>query len=77
MESAAVAAALDIELPVSIHRGLEAEIVVGDHKTSTCQDLGTGETLELDCMSGEVSCGDACQSGIGRPIGSGHGGRRP
>ncbi len=53
-ESAAVAQALDIELPVSIDRRLEAGIAVGDHKTSTLQDLEAGKPLELDCMSGAV-----------------------
>ena len=53
-ESAAVAAALGIELPVSIDRRLEAGIAVGDHKTSTLQDLEAGKPLELDCMSGAV-----------------------
>jgi 2-dehydropantoate 2-reductase len=53
-ESASVAAALGIELPVSIERRLEAGIAVGDHKTSTLQDLEAGKALELDCMSGAV-----------------------
>jgi 2-dehydropantoate 2-reductase len=53
-ESAAVAARLDIELPVSIERRLEAGIAVGDHKTSTLQDLEAGKPLELDSMSGAV-----------------------
>ena len=53
-EAAAVAAALDVELPVSIERRLEAGIAVGDHKTSTLQDLEAGKPLELDCMSGAV-----------------------
>ena len=53
-ESAAVAARLGVELPVSIERRLEAGIAVGDHKTSTLQDLEAGKPLELDCMSGAV-----------------------
>jgi 2-dehydropantoate 2-reductase len=53
-ESAAVAAQLGIELPVSIERRLERGIAVGDHKTSTLQDLEAGKPLELDCMSGAV-----------------------
>jgi 2-dehydropantoate 2-reductase len=53
-ESASVAAALGVELPVSIERRLEAGIAVGDHKTSTLQDLEAGKPLELDCMSGAV-----------------------
>src|SRR5439155_23105647 len=51
---AAVAAALDVQLPVSLERRLEAGIAVGDHKTSMLQDLEAGKPLELDCMSGAV-----------------------
>ena len=53
-ECAAVAAALEIELPVSLERRLQAGIGVGDHKTSTLQDLEAGKPLELGCMSGAV-----------------------
>jgi 2-dehydropantoate 2-reductase len=53
-ECAAVAAALGVELPVSLERRLEAGIAVGDHKTSMLQDLEAGKPLELDCMSGAV-----------------------
>ena len=53
-ESAAVAEALGVELPVSIERRLQRGIDVGDHKTSTLQDLEAGKPLELDCMSGAV-----------------------
>jgi 2-dehydropantoate 2-reductase len=53
-ECAAVAAALDVEFPVSLDRRLEAGIAVGDHKTSMLQDLDAGKPLELDCMTGAV-----------------------
>ena len=53
-ECAAVAAALEIELPVSLERRLEAGFAVGDHKTSMLQDLEAGKPLELGCMSGAV-----------------------
>jgi len=53
-ECAAVAAALEIELPVSLERRLEAGVAVGDHKTSMLQDLEAGKPLELGCMSGAV-----------------------
>ena len=53
-ECAAVAAALGVELPVSIERRLEAALAVGDHKTSMLQDLEAGKPLELDCMTGAV-----------------------
>jgi len=53
-ECAAVAAALDVELPVSLERRLEAGIAVGDHQTSMLQDLEAGKPLELGCLSGAV-----------------------
>jgi 2-dehydropantoate 2-reductase len=53
-ECAAVAAALGVELPLTIERRLEAAIGVGDHKTSMLQDLEAGKPLELDCMTGAV-----------------------
>ncbi len=53
-ECAAVAAALGVELPVSIDRRLEAALAVGDHKTSMLQDFEAGKPLELDCMTGAV-----------------------
>jgi 2-dehydropantoate 2-reductase len=53
-ECAAVAAALEVELPVSLERRLEAGIAVGDHQTSMLQDLEAGKPLELGCLSGAV-----------------------
>jgi 2-dehydropantoate 2-reductase len=53
-ECAAVASRLDITLPVSLERRLEAGIAVGAHKTSMLQDLQAGKPLELDCMTGAV-----------------------
>lgn len=53
-ECASVAAALGVELPVSLERRLEAGFAVGDHKTSMLQDLEAGKPLELGCMSGAV-----------------------
>ena len=53
-ECAAVAGQLGIEFPVSLDRRLEAGLAVGDHKTSTLQDLEAGKRLELDCMTGAV-----------------------
>jgi 2-dehydropantoate 2-reductase len=53
-ECAAVAAALGIDLPLTIERRLRAAIDVGDHKTSMLQDLEAGKPLELDCMTGAV-----------------------
>jgi 2-dehydropantoate 2-reductase len=53
-EIAAVAAALGIELPVSLERRLEAGIEVGDHKTSMLQDHEAGKPLEYQCMTGAI-----------------------
>jgi 2-dehydropantoate 2-reductase len=53
-ESAAVAGALGIELPVSLDRRLEAGLAVGDHRTSMLQDWEAGKPLETDCMTGAV-----------------------
>jgi 2-dehydropantoate 2-reductase len=53
-ECAAVAGQLGIEFPVTLERRLEAGLAVGDHKTSTLQDLEAGKRLELDCMTGAV-----------------------
>lgn len=53
-ESAEVAAALGVSLPVSIDRRLERGLAVGPHKPSTLQDLEAGKPLEIDCLSGAV-----------------------
>jgi 2-dehydropantoate 2-reductase len=53
-ESAAVAAALGIELPLTIDRRLAAAIEVGEHRTSMLQDRLAGKPLELDCLTGAV-----------------------
>jgi 2-dehydropantoate 2-reductase len=54
VECAAVAAALGIDLPVSIDRRLEAALAVGDHKTSMLQDWEAGKPLESGCMTGAI-----------------------
>ncbi len=53
-ECAAVAAALGVELPVSIERRIDGARRVGDHKTSMLQDLELGRALEVDCITGAV-----------------------
>jgi 2-dehydropantoate 2-reductase len=53
-ECAAVAAALGVELPVSIDRRLEGALDVGDHRTSMLQDFEAGKPLESACMTGAV-----------------------
>jgi 2-dehydropantoate 2-reductase len=54
-ECAEVAGRLGITFPVSLDRRLAAGIAVGDHKTSTLQDLEAGKQLEIDCMTGAVA----------------------
>jgi 2-dehydropantoate 2-reductase len=53
-ESAEVAQALGIELPISVDRRLQAAIEVGDHRTSMLQDRLAGKPLEIDCLTGAV-----------------------
>jgi 2-dehydropantoate 2-reductase len=53
-ESAAVAGALGIELPLSIDQRIEAALAVGEHKTSMLLDWEAGKPLELDCMTGAI-----------------------
>jgi 2-dehydropantoate 2-reductase len=53
-ESAAVAAALGAELPITIDRRLEAAVEVGDHRTSMLQDRLAGKPLEHGCLTGAV-----------------------
>ena len=54
-ECAEVAGRLGITFPVSLDRRLAAGIAVGNHKTSTLQDLEAGKQLEIDCMTGAVA----------------------
>jgi 2-dehydropantoate 2-reductase len=53
-ETLAVAAALGITVDVSIERRIDGARRVGDHKTSTLQDIEAGRPLEVDCIIGAV-----------------------
>jgi 2-dehydropantoate 2-reductase len=53
-ECAEVAAALGIELPITIERRLAAAIEVGGHRTSMLQDRLAGKPLEIGCLTGAV-----------------------
>ncbi|MFI5283602.1 MAG: 2-dehydropantoate 2-reductase [Candidatus Dormibacterales bacterium] len=53
-EVAAVARSLQVELPISIDKRLEAAASVGGHKTSMLQDLEAGKPLEIDALVGAV-----------------------
>jgi 2-dehydropantoate 2-reductase len=53
-ETEAVAARLDIELPISIDQRMAGAEKVGAHKTSMLQDLEAGRPMELDPVVGAV-----------------------
>jgi 2-dehydropantoate 2-reductase len=53
-EVAAVAAALGIDLPVSIEKRMAGAAAVGGHKTSMLQDLEAHKPLELEALLGAV-----------------------
>ncbi|HEY4442296.1 MAG TPA: 2-dehydropantoate 2-reductase, partial [Candidatus Elarobacter sp.] len=53
-EALAVAEALGVTVDVSIERRIDGAQRVGDHKTSTLQDLEAGRPLEIDCIIGAV-----------------------
>ncbi|MEU9240907.1 2-dehydropantoate 2-reductase [Streptomyces sp. NPDC048385] len=53
-ETLDVAEALGCEIPVSIERRLAGAEKVGDHRTSTLQDLERGKPLELDVLLAAV-----------------------
>ena len=53
-ETEAVAARLNIELPISIDQRMTGAARVGAHKTSMLQDLEAGRPLELEAIVGAV-----------------------
>jgi 2-dehydropantoate 2-reductase len=53
-ETEAVAARLDIELPISIDQRMAGAEKVGEHKTSMLQDLEAGRPMELEAVVGAV-----------------------
>ena len=53
-ETEAVAATLDIELPISIDQRMAGAEKVGAHKTSMLQDLEAGRPMELEAIVGAV-----------------------
>jgi 2-dehydropantoate 2-reductase len=53
-EVAAVAKALDVDLPLSIEKRMEGAAALGAHKSSTLQDLEAGKPLEIDALVGAV-----------------------
>jgi 2-dehydropantoate 2-reductase len=54
IETEAVAAKLDIELPISIEQRMAGAEKVGAHKTSMLQDLEGGRPMELEAVVGAV-----------------------
>lgn len=53
-EALAVARKLGVEVEVSIEKRIDGARRVGDHKTSTLQDIEAGRPLEVDCIIGAV-----------------------
>jgi 2-dehydropantoate 2-reductase len=53
-EVEAVAAKLNIEMPISIDKRIAGAEKVGEHKTSMLQDLEAGRPLELEAVVGAV-----------------------
>jgi 2-dehydropantoate 2-reductase len=53
-EVEAVAAKLDIELPISIDQRMAGAEKVGAHKTSMLQDVEAGRTLETEALIGSI-----------------------
>jgi len=53
-ETEAIAARLDIELPISIDQRMAGAEKVGAHKTSMLQDLEAGRPMEIDAVVGAV-----------------------
>ncbi|HLX44512.1 MAG TPA: 2-dehydropantoate 2-reductase [Bryobacteraceae bacterium] len=53
-EAEAVAAKLEMELPVSIDQRIAGAEKVGEHKTSMLQDLEAGRPMELEAIVGAV-----------------------
>lgn len=53
-EALAVAERLGVTVDVSIEKRIDGARRVGDHKTSTLQDVEAGRPLEVDCLIGAV-----------------------
>src|SRR5207248_8921928 len=56
-ETIAVAAKLNIEMPVSIEQRMAGAEKVGAHKTSMLQDVEAGRPLEIEAVVGAVEIG--------------------
>jgi 2-dehydropantoate 2-reductase len=53
-ESLAIAERLGVTVEVSIDKRIDGARRVGEHKTSTLQDIESGRPLEIDCIIGAV-----------------------
>jgi 2-dehydropantoate 2-reductase len=53
-ESIAVAERLGVPIEISIDKRIDGARRVGEHKTSTLQDIEAGRALEIDCIIGAV-----------------------
>ena len=53
-EATAVAAKVNVEIPISIEQRMAGAAKVGAHKTSMLQDYEAGRPMELDAIVGAV-----------------------
>jgi 2-dehydropantoate 2-reductase len=53
-EALAIATRLGVRVDVSIEKRIDGARRVGEHKTSTLQDIEAGRPLEIDCIIGAV-----------------------
>ena len=54
IEARTIGEALGVRFPIDVERRIDGGVQVGDHKTSTLQDLEAGKSLELDALLGAV-----------------------
>jgi len=62
VEAQEIGETLGVKFPIDLERRIDGGAQVGDHKSSTLQDLEAGKTLELDALLGAV-----CE--LGRVVG--------
>ena len=62
VEAQEIGETLGVKFPIDLERRIDGGARVGDHKSSTLQDLEAGKTLELDALLGAV-----CE--LGRVVG--------
>lgn len=66
LEAQKVAEALGAHFRVNLQKRLQGAINIGDHKTSTCQDVENGRSMEIEPILGAL-CELACTTGLEVP----------